>query len=53
MGEEFLRHGKGHLDWGELQERLGADADLNASFRLAQGSIVNKIISNANFAPDR
>ncbi len=54
MGEELIRHSRGGLvDLAELQESLSADMDLNSSFKLSQGSIANKIITNGNFAPER
>ena len=53
MSEEMIRHSRAGIDIIELQESLGTEMDLNASFKLGQGSIANKIISNANFAPDR
>ena len=53
MSEEMIRHSRAGIDIIELQESLGTEMDLNASFKLGQGSIANKVISNANFAPDR
>eukprot|EP00794_Sanderia_malayensis_P013931 gene13931-15383_t len=53
MGEELMRHSKGLMDLTELQDSLSADMDLNASFKLNQGSIANKVITNGNFAPER
>ena len=53
MGEELIRHCRGPMDLTELQDSLNVEMDLNASFKLSQGSIANKIVTNANFAPER
>lgn len=51
LGEELIRQNRAAVDISELQDSLSTEIDLNSSFKLSVGSIANKIISNANFAP--
>jgi len=51
MCEELIRQNQAACDILQLQDSLSSEIDSNASIKLSHGSISNKIMSNANFAP--
>ena len=51
MCDELFRQNQATLNIPELQDSISSEIDLNSSFKLSHGTIANKIISNANFAP--
>jgi len=52
MGEELMHYNKSQIDWVDLQEQLHRDLDSNASSKSTQGNLVNKILTNTNYAPE-
>jgi len=40
-------------EWSHVQEEIGRDVDLTASFKSSQPNMVNRILSNSNYAPER
>ena len=53
MGEELMHYNKSQIDWVDLQEQLHRDLDSNASSKSTQGNLVNKILTNTNYAPEK
>eukprot|EP00111_Clytia_hemisphaerica_P024951 TCONS_00073507-protein len=39
-------------DWSHIQEQISRDIDLTASFKSSQPNMVNRILSNSNYAPE-
>ena len=48
-----MHYNKSQIDWVDLQEQLHRDLDSNASSKSTQGNLVNKILTNTNYAPEK
>ena len=49
--EDFTTIG-GRMDWSEIQAQLTRDTDVTVSFKSCQTNLVNRILTNANYAPE-